>query len=66
MLQNILHWVAIIAQVANSVVTVDGLLPPKVGATIAGGVALLQYVLHLLDPNAPSIGIGAAPAEKGK
>jgi hypothetical protein len=64
MLQGILHWVSIAAQVGNSIATVDGLLPPKIGAVVAGGVAVLQYVLHLLDPNAPSI--GATPAEKAK
>jgi hypothetical protein len=56
MVQNVIHWLAIAAQVGNAVMSVDGLLPPKVGMIVAGGVALLQYVTHLLDTNAPSVG----------
>lgn len=65
MLQNFLHWVAIAAQIANSIATVDGLLPPKVGAIVAGVAAFGQYLLHLLDSNAPSVG-AVAIDPKGK
>lgn len=56
---NLFHWLAIAAQAGNVALSVDGLLPPKVAMAVAGGVALVQYVIHLLDPKAPSIGVGS-------
>ena len=57
MLKNILHWLSIAAQAGNVALSVNGFLPPKVAMGVAAGVGLLQYVTHLLDTNAPSIGV---------
>jgi hypothetical protein len=55
MLINILHWLMIAGQFGNVAL---GVVPPKVQPYIAGGLAVIQYVTHLLDKTAPSIGAG--------
>ena len=54
MLVNVLHWLAIAAQVGNVVL---GVVPGKYQPYAAGSIAIAQYVVHLLDGSAPSIGV---------
>jgi len=54
MLTNILHWLAIAGQFGNVAL---GVVPVKAQPYVAGGIAVLQYVIHLLDPNAPGVGV---------
>lgn len=56
MLVNILHWLAIVGQFGNVAL---GVIPVKAQPWLAGGLAVLQYVVHLLNPSGPDSGAGS-------